>query len=229
MSFVHIQSPTQVQTGSTATTVAIPCSAVVAGDLVVVNIKIVNTADVSPTCTDNATTPNTYALAATQVTSGNGNVLYQFYGVAQTGGATTITVNWTGSFFARIDMEEFSGNAPTNALVFDQGASNFGATATASSATIKPSRVGELIVAGVDQNSTVTATTAGANYVLDNSGSGLLGVQHRLSGTTSETAPMTWTTSSSWEEVVGAYYPAQHVKFNNSGLRPHPFSPGLAR
>lgn len=227
MSFALVQNVQQLV--SATTTNAITVSAVKQGDLVVVNFKITSAA-VTPTVTDNASPANTYAQAAAQTTSGNGNGMWQFYGVAITGGATVITINWSGSLSSRGGVNEFSGNAATNALVFDASSTGFSAGSAGGSVTaFAPAAPGKLIVAGVDINSVVTSLVAGAGYTLSNLGNTSILEEYRASSTLSETAPNSWTTSSAWEEVAASYNPANHVKFNNSGLRPYPFSPGLSR
>lgn len=213
---------------SAVTTNPITVSAVGLNNLVVVNVKITSIT-ANPTVTDNAPIPNTYLLGPSQTTSGNGNGIWQFYAVAVSPGATIITINWTGSASARCGVNEFSGNAFTNAQVFDDSSTGFSGSSAATTVTaFPPSMPGRLIVAGVDINSAVTSLVAGAKYKLANLGNTSLLEEYRLSGSLSETAPSSWTTASGWEEVAGAYVPSSaynqlHV------IRPYPFSPGLAR
>src|SRR4051794_12877834 len=140
--------------GSSVTTLPITITAVKVGYLVIVNIKFTSAVS-SVTVTDTA--GNTYASAIGPITGG-ANIMYQFYGVAVTGGSTTVTIGWTTSASIRATVEQFSGGKLTNATVFDKAASNTG-TGTAASLTLAPTSAGELISACVGLNSGASAVT----------------------------------------------------------------------
>lgn len=203
MSFTHVQSAQNSTAGGTSVVIT-PPAAISANDLVVVALKFVN-GPTSLNVTDNATTPNTY-LSAYGPYYGAGFTCYQYYGVAVTGGATTITITWTGSTAARITIDEFTGNALTNAAVFDTAAANSGSTSPTST-TLAPRAAGELIVASVAITS-ATSVSAGTNYTIGfNNTSG--STEYNLYGSTSETVPMNIAgTSIQWSEIAGAYIPA---------------------
>lgn len=187
--------------GASVTTLAITVPAVPVGALVIVNVKF-TVAVVLPSVTDNASTPNTYAAAIGPITSGT-NIMYQFYGVAITGGVTTVTINWTNSVSVRATVEQFSGGKQTNATVFDVAASNIG-TGTSASLTLTPSASGGLISACIGLNAGASAVVKGANYVIGTNNAST-STEYRIPGTTSETAPISWTTSVLWAEIAGSY------------------------
>jgi hypothetical protein len=189
--------------GTSVVTLAITVPAVRVGDLVVVTCKF-SSAVSAVSVTDNASVPNTYALAAGPISATNNN-MYQFYGVAVTGGATTVTINWTGSSSCRHTVDEFSGGMQTNATVFDKVASNTG-TGTSSTVTLAPTNANELICAGIGLNG-AAAVVKGTNYVIATNSTST-STEYRQVGTASETAPFSWTNSVAWSEIAGAYIPS---------------------
>lgn len=202
MAFGFVKS-TQGSISSTSLTITIP--AVKVGYLLVINIKFAaNVTGIS--ITDNASTPNTYATAIGPISSG-ANFLYQFYGVAVTGGATTVTISWTTSTGARATVEQFSGGMRTNATVFDKAASNTGSAATSCSVSLSPTNTKELISASLIPVSGVSAITAGTNYLPGTNNTSLY-TMYRQVGSNTESAPISWTTNSNWIEVAAAYIPA---------------------
>lgn len=200
MAFLHAHAATTAS--GTGLTVGITVSAVTAGNVVVLGtIRAVNTITDS-SVTDNASTPNTYAKSAGPIDNGTTRRVTQWYGIATTGGATIVTLTQsTSGTSVTLACDEFSGNAFTNALVFDKVATNTG-SGTALSASIAPTRAGELIVAS--GSAPGGALAAGTNYVLGSNNGNTSGNWYRLSGTTSETAPATATTSA-WVEIVSAF------------------------
>ncbi len=201
MAFGFIKS-TQAAAASVST-LAITIPAVKVGYLVIVNIKLTSVVT-GMTVTDNASIPNTYALAIGPI--GISNVMYQYYGVAATAGATTVTISWTGVTDIRATVEQFSGGKLTNATVFDKAASNTG-TGTSGSVSLSPTNAGELISACVGLSAGASAVTKGANYIIGTNNNST-STEYRQVGTTSETAPITWTGSLTWSEIAGAYIPA---------------------
>lgn len=198
-------SDTQNSSGSNVTTLGVTIPAVKPGYLVVVNIKFA--AGVSGvSVTDNASTPNTYAGVTSNPVSQGAARLYQFYGVAITGGATIITANWTTGSAVRITVDVFSGGKKTNAAVFDKSASNTGGAGTSSSLTLAPTVAGELVVGAIIYSGTPTSPAAGANYLLSNANTSLTS-EYRQVATTVETVPFSWTGSLSWAEIAGVYIP----------------------
>lgn len=193
------------QSSGTGTSLAITVPAVKVGQLVVITMKFAGSIS-GIAVTDNASVPNSYAQAVAPVAQGS-NRIAQWYGVATTGGATVITVSWTGSVSNRITVDVFSGGNRTNATVFDKSASNTGSSATTASLSIAPANAGQLIVAGIIFSGTPTGLAKGTNYLFSNSSTSLAS-EYRQVGTTAETAPFSWTGSNSWAEVASAYIPA---------------------
>lgn len=199
MAFSFVQTKQNNATGTSL--VVSPISPITAGNLLVINMKF--GASVSGiTITDNASVPNTYALAAGPH-SASSQITYQYYGVALSGGATTITISWTTSTAARITIDEFSGGLQSNAFVFDTAVYDDG-TGGSPTVVLTPSQSSELIVAMVGlNNATVVAAGTGYTLATNNTSSS---TSYKLSGTTAETAPFTITgTGVTWNEVAGAY------------------------
>lgn len=214
MAFVQVQS-LQANIGSSSDVITLS-QAATQNNLIVISTK--GTGIIS-SITDNASTPNTYALAKSSVNTTPHD--YQYYGVQVTGGATTITVNYSSGVGNRTFVNEFSGGKTTNVTVFDKSAENSG-NGSSGSLSLSPTNSGELIVAFKAANTGGTIThTAGTNYTLapdGTNGSISSAIEYRLSGTTSETAPITWNNSDLWTEVAGAYIPKIAVDVaGNSG------------
>lgn len=196
---------TQQNAGTTVTTLNITIAAAPVGSLNIVSVKFLNSSVSAITVTDNASVPNTYAKAVGPITVTN-STMYQYYGVQATGGATQVTISWTTASTLRATVDQFSGGKQTNATVFDKAASNTGASGTSGSLTLAPTVAGELIVAAIGWNAAVTAPTAGSNYLITSANTST-NTEYRQVGTTSETAPLSWTTSTAWAEIASAYIP----------------------
>lgn len=197
--FVFIQD-VQTATGS-GNSLTINVAAVGLGHLVIVNAKF--TALVTNvTVTDNASIPNTYALAIGPIQNGSMNIS-QYYGVAITGGATQITISWTTTTSARITVDEFSGNATSNAQVFDTAGSNTG-SGTSASVSLAPSNYRELIAVAFVSGGGITQLTPSSGYVFSNNAIAAA-TSYRLASSLSETPAFSWTSSVAWAEVAGAY------------------------
>lgn len=228
MAFSFVQTQHNLQSPAALTNVTTPVTPYTQGSLVILTIRIITTSNVVSSITDTA--GNTYALAAGPVDTATPMRMWQYYGVQVTGGATSITVTFDGSITSRVVADEFIGGRPTNTTVFDAsstGLSSGGQNASAVTA-FPPTMRGELVAAGLGFGSGATAITAGAGYVMANNTQTVIASMYRLASSQSETAPATWTTSNAYTEVAGAYI-ANSVSFRPSNIRPHPFSPGLAR
>lgn len=203
MAFAHIQS---VLGSGAVSPASVSVSATGQNNVVVVTIAF-SAIRSGISVTDNASTPNTYAQAGT---TNDGSIsIYQFYGVQVTGGATSITVSWTGGGSVAPIAEEFSGGATSNAAIFDKSSTGTGSAATSGAVTsFAPTNSGELIVSSIIFNAVISSPTAGTNYALGISSSTTKATEYRLNGTTSETAPISWTNSANYDEVAGAYLPA---------------------
>lgn len=214
MAFTFVQTKDNAQLTTSTTNVVTPTNPLTAGNLVIINIRLSTVGITVNSVTDSK--GNTYALATTASSLGGAALnQYQYYGVQITGGATSVTVTLSSSATSRVIVDEFSGNASTNASVFDKATSTTSSAGSATSATLSPpltpTNSGELIAVGLMLNNNITSLTAGTNYVIANSNELNFGTEYRLSSTTSETAPISWTTSVPWTEVAGAYIPSTLV------------------
>lgn len=191
--------------GSAVTSLPVTVTAVPIGALVVVSLKFTSSVT-GVSVTDSA--GNTYLKAFGPSSNGTANTVYQFYGVATSGGSTTVTPSWTSSAALRVTVEQFSGGMSSNATVFDTtiSTSAFG-TGTSSAASIAPTAAGELIVASIGLASGAASITVGSGYSFGTSQISLT-TEYKLSGTTSETAPLSWTNSLTWAEIAAAYIAA---------------------
>lgn len=205
MAFAFVQTAGNAMLTNSTTNVVTPTVPLTAGNLVVLNIRLPIGTTVT-SVTDNASVPNTYLVAAGPLSYTG--IAYQIYGVQITGGATTVTTTISSSTTSRVVLDEFSGGASTNATVFDKsstGTSGGASQLSASVTSFSPIAAGELISAGIFLTTAVTAITAGTGYVIANNVQTTIGTEYRLSSTTTETAPISWTTSSIWGEIAGAY------------------------
>lgn len=181
-----------------------------AGNVVIFNVKILPV----PTALDtlNSVTDdkgNTYACsAALPWGPSTTRRAHMCYGVQVTGGATTITGNFSGTLGTKLVFAaEFSGGETTNAAIFDTSSTSTGINTASSSLTFSPAANGELIVAWVSFSGlpTVTAGTGYTLYYPTNPDGGSF--EYNLSGTTSETPAFTFTPNQSWGEIAMAFKP----------------------
>ncbi len=197
--FAKVQEATNSVAGGTSISVSV--SATGQNNLVILNVKFSDTLPTNISVTDNA--GNTYALAGKVV--GSVFLAAQFYGVQLTPGATSITISWTGTETARAIVEEFSGNAISNAAVFDTSYVNTGVAQT--SANVQPfmaSFPGSLVASFIGFRVSTSLPVAGSGYTIDFSNASQI-VQYKLASSVIENAPASWTTASDWAEIVGVY------------------------
>lgn len=186
-------------TGTSVSTVNVTVTAAGTGNLLVVTLKT-TVAVTSVSVTDNK--GNTYALATTQNNATNN--IGQYYGVQLVGGATTITVSWTGVATARISVDEFSGTAKSNAAVYDVSATPAtGTTGTSTSVSISPTKDGNLVLASASLSSG-TSPVASSGYTFANS-TASNNSQYKTSATTSETVSLSWTTTSGFTMLASSF------------------------
>lgn len=202
MAFAKVQT-VNYDSGASSTTHNITVSSTVQGNLVIVNFGQGDANATVTSVTDDQ--GNTYAEAAS-LGGGGGALTNQYYGVQVTGGVTTVTIELSASTGCNAIVDEFSGGASTNVTVFDKASTGSGSSATSSSVTsFTPTADGSLISAFINTDTSVSSFTAGANYTLSQAAGGSKNAQYRLSSSGAETAPASWTTSSVWREVAGAY------------------------
>jgi hypothetical protein len=198
-----------VQTSSvaagTGTTVSATLSATVKNNLVVIHIVMATTAETCSSVTDNASPPNTYVLSSPV---DNTTRTYQAYGVQITGGATSFTATFSSNVVTKgVGADEYSGTAVSNAAVFNTSGTGTGSATTCAVTGFSPTQAGLLCVATIVLGS-VRVFTAGTNYTrfLNGSNSANLHSEYRLVGTTSETAPGSWTTSTTYGEIASSFW-----------------------
>ena len=185
---------------SNASTVNTTIVSTTSGDLLCVGIRT-NTSETLNTASDSA--GNTYAIVG-PVDKGTVR-LYVAYGVQVTGGATTFTSTFATAVQAkRIQVDEYSGTASTNASAFDVSNAGTGTGTAVASSAITPAATGELIIGWMAKASAGTFT-AGSGYTLTSSAIGNTVAQYLLSGTSSETGPATISASMNWQEILLAF------------------------
>lgn len=201
MAFLQVQNKTATATAA-STVVITPNSALTVNNLVVVGIKFTDPTMTLVSVTDSA--GNTYTTT-NDLPNTQGASHYLAYGVQVVGGATTVTVTANKAGNHRVTLGEYSGGKRTNATIFDVGSSGNGASGTAHTVTtFTPAAAGELIVAHDGNQSGAGTYTAGTNYTLGGN-TGVVGQEYDLAGTTSETCPFTYSTSSGWGEIAAAF------------------------
>lgn len=202
MAFLHVQGVTNA--GAGVTTVVVTISATGHNNLVVVGIKLIVQNITVVSVVDSA--GNTYAAAAGPIDSSTNVRGYMYYGVQTTAGATTVTVTVSGAATFRCFVSEFSGGATSNAAVFDKVATNTGSGVTAS-VTLSPSAPGNLIVANIGPNPSISShTLTNANYTASIISTSVQ--YYRLSSTTSETAPVDFLPSAPWNLIASSFKPS---------------------
>lgn len=203
MAFAHVQASTTV--AGSGTSAVISLSGTGAGNLVVVHVYMGSTTQTVSSITDDA--GNTYVVGSRQNASGGTHSATQGYGVQTSGGATTITVNFSGSVSHEVGADEFSGGATSNVAVFDETLSAANSGTALAVATLTPTQAGNLVVATLVTGS-ARNFTAGADYTLSLPATGVqVCSQYRLSATTSETAPATISSSTVWMEWATSFNP----------------------
>lgn len=152
-------------------------SNVTAGNLIVVMATWAGAGDVTPTVSD--TLSNTYVEIGSHIFSMTADVgMSMFYAANITGGANTVTVNYTASrVFREIMVAEYSGASTTSPL--DTSAFTVDGTATTStdSATtpaVTPAQNASLLVGFISSVSGMGTAAAGTNYTerIDTTGGG---------------------------------------------------------
>ena len=199
--FSFVQTATGSSGGTASLAITLGASAG-ASNLFVINIKT-STSPGTITITDNAGGGTNVYAQSTELSGGGFNQC-QMYGVQVNPGATIVTLTFSISVAVRAVVDEYSGNATSNANVYDISATNSG-TDTSSSVSLIPSSAYNLIVANLALSSPTTITP-GANYTIG-ANAVTSPTEYRLIGTTSETAPASWTGSQAWTEIATSFRP----------------------
>lgn len=182
-------------------------SATGVGNIVYVVGYLQGSTDTLSSVTDNASGgANTYVVQ-TAVDSPSERIVTA-YGFQVRGGATTITLTYSGTNNLKRDFcDEYSGfsSSLTNARAFDASTTGSGTGTSATVSTLTTARTGNLIIAAAIG----TNLSAGTNYTLYGSPTaGGSKSEYRLSSAASETAPFSLN-SSDWAERATSF---------NSGL-----------
>lgn len=186
MAFAVVQA--SAQTTGTGSTVPVTISATTIRNLICVHIAIRDTNETCTGVTDDKS--NTYTLE-TVVDSSTNARSYFAWSATTVAGVTTVTSAFSGSVSSKgVRVEEYSGVAGTQIFAKDVTNTGSGTAGSPAISTFTPNVAGELIVASYVSSGSVSFT-AGASYTLNGAGSVFLMSEYRLSGTTSETAPIT--------------------------------------
>jgi len=208
---------TASNTGGAGTTISVTVSSTTVGNLVVISFLIWKSGGPAPTISsvsDNGS--NTYTSSATpQNIVSNDLWLYQYYS-KHTTTATSITVTTTGSNDSyQVLANEYSG---VDASVFDDSGTGTGTGTSLSVSGLSPSANGKIIVASAATAAT-GSWTAGSGYTLygNNNVAGIyrLAMEYKLVGTTSETAPITFSSSGDWVEIASSFNVAASTNVNS--------------
>lgn len=149
----------------------------------------------------------------------------------------TITAGNLANTTAAIIAEEWSGFPSTNSFDASKSATdNTGtSTAVASGSTGITQQSNELLFSATFFASNTVTATVGAGYsnlnTVTSSPSKLSAQSQVVVATGTQSATLTLSAGASWGTILVTVADTSfpHTKFNNRGLRPHPFSPGLAR
>lgn len=183
------------------------------------------------TVTDNK--GNTWARAFSQA-SGGADVELWYSQNIQGGASHVVNISNTGGNNIVAILREYSVGALTG--LFDQKASTIGtSTAANSGASPTTTAINELVVgiAGDSDGSTQVYAAGGGygNLSFQTGSSGAIALEDKLVTTTgAQTANFTLTNSAAWACGVATFVEGPgKPSFKLNALRPHAFSPGLAR
>lgn len=216
MAFSLVQTTNVVDLTGGASTIVIPISSTIQGNLVVVHIAYSNkSGGAVSSVTDNQ--GNTYDSSITKDHTSTSDSACQAYGVQITGGVTSITVTFNAADVGiQAGADEYAGGKKTNATVFDKYGTNDGTGTSQSVGALSPANgSGELIVATLSNGfgGTTPTITAGTSYTESVTGTTSPGGkpfvwgEYRLDSTSSETAPASSSVSMSWAEIAVMYFP----------------------
>lgn len=234
LAFVEGQSVTDI--AGVATTPAFTNSFAV-GQLVVVAMTYSGTIDATTSVVDNATPSNTYTKIDGATLASQGQVMY--YSVITTAKASpTVTVNFNStSTNIGVVVQYFNGFVDTPYIDRAVRKTNSSSTTVTSGTSPVLNKTVELVVGTGHYLAGTTTFTLGAGYTnltqLNNSTNGVAVAMESLVTSSVDALAATFTLGAANPNSGGLVAFADgafnHFKFNNSGLRPHPFSPGLAR
>jgi hypothetical protein len=230
---VIFQTISNSSSSNAATLTLIMPSPVVIGSLIVVPITLTLGGQSITSVTD--TVGNTYStVAASQGVGSSGNyTVVCYYTYNQSAGANTVTIHLssTGDDIAAIVREY--GEIDRSKALDKAAVTNGTGTAIASPASATTTTSKELVVAfmGASWTSGDAITTTAYNNLLSKNDAS--SVQTAIAdtvtlGLAAQTASFTLNSSENWACGV-ATFPMTMPSFHAQTIRPHPFSPGLAR
>lgn len=198
--FAQVQTNVQSGQFTSVTSATLTMSATGAGNLVTLGCSV--SVAGSPTLSVSDTAGNTYVVSSPVDYSTFR--MWMIYGV-QASSATTVTFTFSTTVSGTCGADEYSGNASTNASAFDVSASGTGTGTSLATSTFTPAASGELIVGYAARQGAAANFSAGTSYSSTWTTSSFSYMEYRLSGTTSETAPITLSASRTWGEVAMAF------------------------
>lgn len=201
MAFLPVQSGTRVF--GNGSSLAITVAPTIQFNLVTVPIAILNSNDTCTSVSDDK--GNSYVLVGPA--DSGGEHTYMAYGVQSAGGTTAITVHFSGATDTKnTQADEWSGASKSNITVLDQFSTGGSSGTSLSVSTFNPTAAGKLIVAAACTGGNTTFT-AGTGYTFYGTNGARFGLEYRLVGTTSESAPMTSSANIFWAEIALAFNP----------------------
>lgn len=227
----------QGTTGSSSGAVTPVVSTAFGASLTVGSLIVVTTADDSGTLTGVTGVTDSAGNTYTQIFAKNGTSSIQmwFTNVRVGGAGVTVNVAWnTGSTpGVTFAAQEFSGFGAAKVDSYIVSAPTT-STAPSSGATQTPTVSSSLIVGGGIHAGVVGAWTLGSGYTnlntVDVANRSMAQESKIVSSKQAQTTAFTIASSLEWlcaAVIFNSGIP--NAKFNNSGIRPHLFSPGLAR
>lgn len=228
MAIALVQSAEKIVTGTSSTTLAFP-SDVAAGNLLAVCVSAFHSFGVTIS-TPSDTRSSSYAAMAAQQNPDFASGVRNYYALAPSSGACTVTVEINASGDYTCAIAEFSGVAAVSPL--DTGTGGTGTGTAASAGNVTPSEDNCLIVAAMTHNGADRTLTEGAGWSLiqENEGGSSnmpLSAIYKVQ-TTATTEDADWTIgtgSVNWAATCGVFKAAAaatgHPAARRAGGVPH--------
>lgn len=203
------------------------------GNLLVVGISIAPaTTDVTTSLGDGTNTLGIIG-AGTRINSASGLGFVVLYYKENITGLSTPTMTWahSGTQSAVMVVAEYSGVLTSGSLDQSIYGTGTGTTGTAGPSSVTTA-VNELVVAfaGTDFGNNVFTVGAGYGHLKSAGNANADGAMEDKVVTSNAAMTATETFSSTdWGMGLATFKSAAAQRLPNTGLRPHPFSPGLAR
>lgn len=215
-------------------------AACTAGNAIIV-VVCMDVASGSVTLSDNAASHNTYNLIASYSASSMTILMYVAQNITANSGTVyqvQATEGGGGFIDGQIFAQEFSGLA-LSGTTLDVSRNDTGSSAaTTTGGTLTTTQVNELVVSAIMLMGQTNTYSLGSGYSnLSNAASNFTSgamESKALAAASGTTASFGMTNTGTvyimlTAGLVTSASTVTAVRFNNRGLRPHPFSPGLAR